>query len=190
MSVPVFALMAANFLLIAALPRLTFRRDGRLHLRWWLTASPIFVAAGAVVAVEAGWLDTLTHGRTAVIGETAAVLMSVLSIAMMSATVGAHRIPLALWHQDDDAPVEIVTWGPYRRVRHPFYVSFLLALTAAVLAAPQLLTALTLAGGLVSLTVTARREERRLLSSALGVDYSRYLAATGRFVPRLVRSEG
>jgi protein-S-isoprenylcysteine O-methyltransferase Ste14 len=187
MSLPVYVLVAADFVLIAALPRLTFRRDGRLHLRWWLTATPLITAFATVTAVRLGWLDTVPGQVPAAVPEVGAVLAAVLSVTLMAATVGTHRIPLALWHQADDAPVEIVTWGPYRRVRHPFYVSFLLALVTALLAAPHVLTLAAFAAGLVGFTLTARREERRLLASALAGDYAAYLATTGRFVPRLVR---
>jgi protein-S-isoprenylcysteine O-methyltransferase Ste14 len=187
MSLSIYLLVASDFVLIAALPRLTFRRDGRLHLRWWLTAAPLIGAAGTVTAVQVGWLSALTSGRLAADVQLLAVPAAVASVALMAATVGTHRIPLALWHQSDDAPAEIVTWGPYRRVRHPFYVSFLLALLASALAAPHLLTFLALLSGLVALTLTARREEHRLLKSALAADYAQYLAGTGRFMPRLAR---
>src|SRR3954469_25457698 len=111
MSLPVYVLVAADFLLIAALPRLTFRRGGRLHLRWWLTAAPLFLAIATVTAVAAGRLHAGTGPVPAALLEVGAVLAAVGSSTVMAATVGAHRIPLALWHQDDDAPVEIVTWG-------------------------------------------------------------------------------
>jgi protein-S-isoprenylcysteine O-methyltransferase Ste14 len=187
MSSDTFVLLLVNFLLIGLLPRLTFRRDGHFHLTWWLTAAPLFVAALTVIALRAGMLTAASRGSLGTVADAIAVTTSAVSIALMAATVGTHRIPLALWHQDDDAPVEIVTWGPYGRVRHPFYVSFLLALTATVLAAPHPLSVAALVAGLVALTLTARREERRLLASDLGGDYARYLTGTGRFLPRLRR---
>ena len=82
--------------------------------------------------------------------------------------VGANRIPLALWHQEDDAPAEIVTWGPYAFVRHPFYTAFLTSLAGGVRIAPTALTVASLVLAAIGLSATARREERRLLASPLG----------------------
>jgi protein-S-isoprenylcysteine O-methyltransferase Ste14 len=101
-------------------------------------------------------------------------------------TVGSHRIPLALWHQDNDAPQELVTWGPYTVVRHPFYTSFILALLAAAIAFPHPLTLVCLLYGTASLTLTAIREERRLSSSVFAAEYTRYMNNSGRFFPRIL----
>lgn len=138
-------------------------------------------------AVRVGLLTAMSRGDLSAVGDALAIVTSASSVALMAATAGCHRIPLALWHQENDAPVQIVSWGPYGRVRHPFYVSFLLALAATCLAAPHPLSAVALAMGLVALTLTARREERRLLASRLGTEYVRYVAGTGRFLPRLRR---
>ena len=78
----------------------------------------------------------------------------------------------------------LVTRGPYRWVRHPFYV------TAAVLMASiTLLSANALIGaaGLAVVALLAVRtpiEERKLLEQ-FGEPYRRYRAATGAFLPRL-----
>ena len=43
---------------------------------------------------------------------------------------------------------------------------------------------------LIALTLTAAGEEKRLSASAFGAEYRRYLASTGRFVPRLAARPG
>ena len=48
--------------------------------------------------------------------------------------------------------MEIVTWGPYRLVRHPLYTAFLTALVAAVLVVPALPMALAAAFGFVAIS--------------------------------------
>src|SRR4051794_23879521 len=126
MSRDLFVLLAVNFALIGLLPRLTFRRDGRFHLAWFATASPLFLAAGGVVAVRLDVLTPISRGGLSQWADVVAVVGSALSVALMAATIGVHRIPLALWHQENDAPRQIVSWGPYGLVRHPFYVSFIL----------------------------------------------------------------
>jgi protein-S-isoprenylcysteine O-methyltransferase Ste14 len=182
-----YLLVLLNFALIGALPRIFFRR-GTFNLRWFATASPFGVAAAGVLAT---WLDAIEPWGDDTRGLTyAAVVLSVLSVYLIGFTMGVHRIPLALWHQDDDAPAEIVTWGPYGLVRHPFYSSFLAAFVAAVCVAPSVVTVVPAALGLVAMAVTARREERRLLRSDLRATYARYAAGTGRFLPRLGRLQG
>lgn len=80
----------------------------------------------------------------------------------------------------------LVTSGPYRWVRHPFYDATLLIMIGNALAAANWF--LLLAGALVYtlMVVRTRQEEERLLAR-FGDDYRRYLARTGRFLPRFRR---
>lgn len=180
------ALAAVNLAGIGALPRMFFRRDGRLNARWWLTAWPFF-AAGAFGALAVGGAVDVSAPHDAARAIAAAVLHAV-SIALMALTVGSHRVPLALWHQDNDAPVELVTWGPYRLVRHPFYAAFVVCMAATLLTLPHPVVAVIAGYSIVALDVTARREERRLLTSSFGTAYREYMAATGRLVPMIGRT--
>jgi isoprenylcysteine carboxyl methyltransferase (ICMT) family protein len=183
-----FLVIEVNLAMIGVLPRVFFCRGGRLNFRWWLTAAPFFVCGVAQVAHVAGWVDALGFGAAAPVLRGTGVVMSAGSIALIWYTVGTHRIPLALWHQDDDAPHEIVTWGPYRRVRHPFYAAFLLALVAGALITPHVATFGAALYGFGALDLTARREERRLRAGSLGVEYTAYIRGTGRFAPGLGRA--
>ncbi len=80
----------------------------------------------------------------------------------------------------------LVTHGPYRWVRHPFYV------TAAVLMASVTLLSASWLIGLSSFVVLALlaartpKEERKLIER-FGQSYQDYMAKTGRFVPRVGR---
>jgi len=184
---PVRLLVVLDFAAIGLLPVLFFRRDGRYNLRWLVTALPFFVVPVAIVAASLGRIEPLAIGTALArtLTDGAAVTLAALSIGLLAMTVGSHRIPISLWHQHNDAPVEIVTWGPYARIRHPFYSSFLLAFLAAAVALPHALTLASLAWGAAALSLTARREERRLRDSQLGEAYCRYMEATGRFFPGL-----
>lgn len=175
-----------SFVEMSCLPLFMFRRDGHLNLRWWLTGAPFFVNLGLLVAALAGGIRPETPASwSAGLGIAAAVL-AVAAISLMTGTWGTHRIKISLWHQDNDAPRGIVTVGPYRIVRHPFYTSFFLALIGAVLALPHWSTLAMLAYSAVALNATAAREERRLSESEFGPEYRDYLRRTGRFLPRLV----
>jgi len=78
----------------------------------------------------------------------------------------------------------LVTNGPYRWVRHPFYVAAgLLMLAVSLLSANVLIAA---SGMLVMtlLVVRTPREEARLIA-AFGDAYREYMQRTPRFIPRL-----
>ena len=183
MNIPVLVVLLADFAAIGLLPRVFFKR-GSLTAGWWLTALPFFCCpAFLVAAAAAGWHSWLGTGLPSAVAASAGGVLAVLSAALLAMTLGTHRVPLALWHQDDDAPASIVTYGAYTRIRHPFYASFLLALTAAAVLFPHLGTVLPLCYAIVRLNMTAAREERRLSASKFGGEYRAYVARTGRFLP-------
>ncbi len=189
MTTSVFFLLLLNYTAVGLLPIVFFRRDGTFNIRWMLTGLPFIV--GATVLTLA-WLDVLTSsisGAPSVLGtlELVSVLLSAISIGLMSLTIGTHGVPLALWHQNNDAPVQVVTWGPYSRIRHPFYTSFLLLFIGTVLAFPHPLTLASLIYASVALTLTAIREEKRLSGSEFGAEYRRYMESSGRFLPKISR---
>jgi protein-S-isoprenylcysteine O-methyltransferase Ste14 len=78
----------------------------------------------------------------------------------------------------------LVTNGPYRWVRHPFYDSGALFVLGASLVAANWF--LFVAGGLVVglLVIRTRTEEQNLLAR-FGSSYRAYMDRTGRFVPRI-----
>jgi protein-S-isoprenylcysteine O-methyltransferase Ste14 len=172
-------LFLMNFALIGALP-FVFFKHGRFNLLWCLTSAPyVICAAVLVISYLSGQQD-----RWSAVSGIAAVPFSVLSIGLISLTLGTHRVALALWHQKDDAPQQIVTSGPYRRIRHPFYAAFLTALFGAVVLSPSAGTLLSFTYALFMLNFTAAREEKRLANSEFGSDYRRYMQQTGRFLPK------
>lgn len=190
-ALPLLSLL--GFVLMFALPRLFFRADGKKNLRWWLTGLPFGLAANGVWLTWAGISPQLVPSGdlAAQVLDVAGTLVTVGAYAMITATLTIHRVPLALWHQEGDrnAPVHIVTYGPYRWVRHPFYASFILLVVGAALIARDVITLGALPLGLLSLDWTARAEEKKLLASSLGDEYGAYRERTGRFVPRLVMAE-
>ncbi len=85
----------------------------------------------------------------------------------------------------------LVRTGPFARVRHPVYTGIILVALGAgsiFLSIPALVVAL-----LIILMASYRaRTEEELLSSpeAFGDEYARYMALTGRFLPRLRSRRG
>ena len=77
----------------------------------------------------------------------------------------------------------LVTHGPYRWVRHPFYDSMALLILANSLIAANWFLFLT--GSLVVLLIVVRtRTEEEKLLARFGDAYRAYMMRTGRFVPR------
>ena len=80
----------------------------------------------------------------------------------------------------------LVTDGPYRWVRHPFYVVVTLwGLSLSLLAANWLLA--LLGGAAVTMLVIRSRVEEAKLADRFGDEYRAYARRTGRFFPSLGR---
>ncbi len=78
----------------------------------------------------------------------------------------------------------LVTDGPYRFVRHPFYVATALAMAANSLVTANWFLAVTGAVVVALLAIRTRTEEQKLLER-FGDEYRQYMERTGRFIPRL-----
>ena len=186
MNPAVLLLFLMDLLFIGLLPVIFFKRDGRLNLQWWLTAAPyvlcgmFLIASFLHVIPPVTGYDTPISRALSLVG----VVFSAASIALIAFTLGTHRLRIALWHQSNDAPEHIVTYGAYSRIRHPFYAAFLLALVGALIFCPHLGTLATLIYGFFIMNSTAAKEEQKLSDSKLGGEYLAYMQRTGRFIPR------
>jgi protein-S-isoprenylcysteine O-methyltransferase Ste14 len=185
MSVGVLTLFLLDFALIGALPFIFFKK-GSFNVKWFLTGAPYFLCAAVLFVTYLGRFPVPFDIGFGTLREALGVAFAAGSVTLIGFVLGTHQRPLALWHQEDDAPEHIVTHGAYARIRHPFYSSFQLALVGAFIVAPNAGTAATLAYGVVSMTLTAMREERRFLANEkFGTEYGAYMKRTGRFIPRL-----
>jgi protein-S-isoprenylcysteine O-methyltransferase Ste14 len=81
----------------------------------------------------------------------------------------------------------LVTHGPYRWVRHPFYLAFAMAVTANGLVTANGFLAVT--GWAACLVVVARtsNQESKLIDR-FGQEYMDYMQRTGRFLPPIRRN--
>jgi protein-S-isoprenylcysteine O-methyltransferase Ste14 len=78
----------------------------------------------------------------------------------------------------------LVTSGPYRWVRHPFYDAMALCIVATSLVAANWFVLLSGTLAFALIVVRTRTEEEYLLAR-FGDSYRTYMQRTGRFVPRL-----
>lgn len=183
MNVPVMVLVLCAYVVIGVLPRIFFK-GGSFNSGWWLTGAPFFCVPPFLIAADlAHWHSWVGMHNMVVTLDSIAAVLTGGSIALLFYTLGTHRVPLALWHQEDDAPVSIVTYGAYSRIRHPFYSSFLLAFLGSFALFPHLGTLLPMLYAIGRLTATAMREEKRLSTSEFGSEYREYISKTGRFLP-------
>ena len=178
-----FLVLLLNFVTIGALPKVFFRRGGRFNLMWWATSAPFVLCVIFVALTFSGVMDDRFFESTPL--EVASVVLAVASIALITFTLGTHRVPVSLWHQKENLPEHLVTYGAYSRIRHPFYASFILALLGAFLYSPQPEILALLLYGFLFLNFTAAREEKQLVASPHGAEYRGYLLRTGRFWPKL-----
>jgi protein-S-isoprenylcysteine O-methyltransferase Ste14 len=82
----------------------------------------------------------------------------------------------------------LVTLGPYRYMRHPFYLCGGILALANGLASANAFVLLT--GGLAFVLLARRTaKEEELLIARFGDSYRRYREQTGRFIPRFQRSQ-
>jgi protein-S-isoprenylcysteine O-methyltransferase Ste14 len=77
----------------------------------------------------------------------------------------------------------LVTHGPYRWVRHPFYLAFGILVIANGLVTSNWFVLTASAAAFTSIVVRTRIEER-LLIARFGAEYEAYMRRTPRFLPR------
>jgi protein-S-isoprenylcysteine O-methyltransferase Ste14 len=113
------------------------------------------------------------------------LLAALIGVACLAATIKCWARMgkdwrMAVTGEPDQA---LITDGMFSRIRHPIYAFSILLMACTMVVVP---TALMLAFGAVHIAlmvIKAYNEERHMLASH-GDDYARYLARTGRFLPR------
>jgi protein-S-isoprenylcysteine O-methyltransferase Ste14 len=101
----------------------------------------------------------------------------VLQIASMRALGSAFTVRLGV-----RAGHKLVIGGPYRRVRHPAYLSYLMSLTGIALAMGSLV-GLGIVALIVPFIVWRVRNEEAMLLTEFEEEYAAYMSKTRRLVP-------
>jgi protein-S-isoprenylcysteine O-methyltransferase Ste14 len=84
-----------------------------------------------------------------------------------------------------DRPEFVWTGGPYTWIRNPFYTSYLIAYSSAVIMVPDEISAVVLLVMVWLFSSAAIFEEKKFAESPLANEYAAYMRRTGRFLPRL-----
>lgn len=177
-----------SFIFIFTIFGLTFFREPKHNLMWILSALPFVIDCGLLIRYYAKpqALPAVTFMPMYEIVRAIATVLCVVAIALYMLTIGTHRVALPGWHQPRDKPSELVTWGPYQRIRHPFYSSYVIFFAASLLLAPSVPVLVNCIYLFWIINFTAAREDKDL-EVTFGAPYEHYAAQTGRFFPRLKR---
>ncbi len=111
----------------------------------------------------------------------------VISLIVFYWAVAVNRQRPLSWAYSTDTPLHLQVAGPYRFVRHPFYLAYLLTFVGGALATANgwlLLTVVAMGLGAIR---AARMEEAKFESSPLAADYLEYRLRAGMFWPRIGR---
>jgi protein-S-isoprenylcysteine O-methyltransferase Ste14 len=130
----------------------------------------------------AWFLYHLTAGAAA--GWPVALILFAGALAVFTWAIKATRKTPPTLAFDTDQPSFLLHQGPYRYVRHPFYLAYIMFWIATALAAHTLL-AWAAPAIMTSLYIhAATREERKFAMSELSAAYATYRTQAGMFLPR------
>ncbi|WP_084711288.1 methyltransferase family protein [Nevskia ramosa] len=123
-------------------------------------------------------------GIASALGGLTALLLCAASLALFWWAIRANRTRPLSFAFSEDEPSHLVSTGPYRWIRHPFYSAYLLAWLAVPVATLQPLMLMPLLAMGAIYVSAARVEEGKFETSVLAAAYARYRDATGAFLPR------
>lgn len=115
----------------------------------------------------------------------AGLVVMLAGAALFAITIRASRAARLRFVFDDAHPHTLLNEGPYRYVRHPFYVSYCLFWMGWALSTWSAWALINIAIMLVLYVRAAQVEERKFAQSPLGADYAAYRGRVGFFIPRL-----
>lgn len=135
----------------------------------------------------------VTHGLALLVLEAAgdpwagiAIGMYAVSLALFLAAIeAARRVPMTRALVYEPKCSTVLTQGPYRLIRHPIYLSYSLAWSAAPVATHNVWLALTAAGMIACYVTSAHTEEHILSSGPRAAEYAEWRKRTWRMIPFL-----
>jgi protein-S-isoprenylcysteine O-methyltransferase Ste14 len=114
----------------------------------------------------------------------AAVVLFVSSLAVFLWAISASRKTPPTLAFDTDKPSFLLRHGPYRYVRHPFYLAYMMFWTGTAIASPSLLAWFAPLVMFALYSHAASREEQKFAGSDLAAAYASYRTQAGMFLPR------
>jgi protein-S-isoprenylcysteine O-methyltransferase Ste14 len=135
----------------------------------------------------------VTHGLALLVLDSAGDMWAGIGIGMytvsltvfLAAIEAARRVPMTRTFVYEPKCDTILTTGPYRVIRHPIYLSYSLAWSAAPVATHNPVLALSAIVMITCYVISAREEERRLALGSKRDEYAAVRARTWRMIPFL-----
>jgi protein-S-isoprenylcysteine O-methyltransferase Ste14 len=117
--------------------------------------------------------------------QIAGLALEIASAALFWWAIRASRKARLRFAFDPDNPDSIVSEGPYRYVRHPFYTSYLMFWSGWALSTGTVWAFIPVIAFVVIYVRAARDEERKFSRSPLASTYRAYQARTGFLWPKV-----
>jgi len=139
----------------------------------------VVVLATAAIYVTLLWIESQPALATLV-----GLGLEGLALWLFWAAIKASRAARLKMAFDLQNPHGLVTTGPYRYLRHPFYTSYLIFWVGWAVATWSLWSVLPLMVIAVIYVTAALGEERKFSRTAMAADYADYRSRTGFFWPK------
>ena len=159
---------------------------GKNHFKSKQMPAGANLVSAAVLTTLGVFLLLLWTGEAPLGAQLVALALEALSLWIFFRTITASRDGALHFAFDTENPVSLVTSGPYRYVRHPFYTSYLIFWTGLAIGTWSLWAVPVLVLMVVLYTVAARGEEAKFMRTGMSEDYAAYRARTGMFWPKIM----
>ena len=178
MRATILVLAVFDFLLFGAALRAVFAPVSRIPL-----VTRLMIIVGTVIScVHVSVLATAPLRVGNATGGIVLYCVACVLFCWASVSVKGKAFTLAYC---PGCPPAVVSSGPYRWVRHPFYLSYTLAWLAVVIATADVRLLVTVAIMLGFYVGAAYGEERRMLRGPTADQYRAYRRHVGLLLPRL-----
>ncbi len=118
---------------------------------------------------------------------SAGFVLLILALSLLEWAAFCVRGKFFSYIGNPDPPKFIFISGPYARIRHPFYSSYILTLVAVAMIFPNRVTIAVAVFNFALLWYAAEFEEQKFAATEMAGSYRTYIARTGRFLPRFSR---
>lgn len=115
-----------------------------------------------------------------------AILIQLSSLALFWYSYRAVRTSKFSFAFTGEQPELLVTHGPYKYIRHPFYSAYILSYLSLFIFVTDLIMGVLVVVFFLLYARAARQEESKFAQSRLAEPYANYKRTTGMLMPRLL----
>lgn len=162
-----------------------YGRSLRTHFRSEKMPTGTVVISIVVLATTIAYLALLWFEEQPLLAQLVGLGIQGLGIWLFYAAIAASRAAELKMAFDKANPHGLVTTGPYRYLRHPFYTSYLIFWIGWAVGTWSPLALVPLAVITVIYVLAALGEERKFANTPMAETYASYRRQTGFFWPKL-----